>query len=98
MTGHPRASRLVPSWIVVFLIVVCFSICSARSLPDSIKALLEKGQNDEIGSLQSELDLGDVVKSSSKLLFTMLPKGPVTPSGPSPIINSIPTDSVPGQP
>lgn len=112
--------RLLIPWLAVILCVI--SLCSeARPLPAQSKAPSmeinhrphdEHEHHQQINGpvhqrLHIDLQPSDVPgKKVFKPVFTMLPKGPVTPSGPSPIINSSPdsestqisTTSVPDQP
>lgn len=107
--SRSRSSAFACGLLIPWLLVLLWTISptsGARPLPPQSKALSVKinhsdyHHNQQIsGSLnqKSQLDLGpsDVtVKSAFKSVFTMLHKGPVTPSGPSPYINNSPkTDS-----
>ncbi|GLJ39509.1 hypothetical protein SUGI_0807400 [Cryptomeria japonica] len=77
----PSSSKL--SWLTVLNIILCISICSSRPLPPSMKDCPQlKGRN----TVEITLVLHDVVemKNPTKLVYVMLPKGTVPPSGPSP--------------
>lgn len=97
--------RLIIPWVAVILCVISLCSEARPLAADHSKAPSmeinhsphdDHGHNQKINGpvhqrLQLDLWPSDVPgKKAFKPVFTMLPKGPVTPSGPSPIINSSP--------
>ncbi|GLJ39510.1 hypothetical protein SUGI_0807410 [Cryptomeria japonica] len=90
MMGKQGAPVILITWVIVFLLG--YSVCLGRPLMDSIEAQ----PREEVVSVSFQLD-GHAVKNG-EVTFVRLPKGPVPPSGPSPIHNSIPVQSVSNHP
>jgi len=115
------AYRLFIPWLLVIQLLTVLPCSGTRPLPAEAKAPSmeinhrqfddhkHNQQNNErlYQKLQLDLQASEFMgKRAFKPVFTMLPKGPVTPSGPSPIIHNstgaestqISTSSVPDQP
>eukprot|EP01018_Ginkgo_biloba_P029112 Gb_24336 [translate_table: standard] len=93
MTGHSRAAtRFYSVLLQLFIVILCISACSARHLgivTGDIPVNRHKTQetwHHKLQDTQAEV----VEKVQFKFIYPMLPKGPVSPSGPSPCHNSIP--------
>eukprot|EP01018_Ginkgo_biloba_P029111 Gb_24337 [translate_table: standard] len=75
--------------LLLNVVVICISIASARPLA----AAIEKFSKENIGQgrrLQLDVERQSVGKDSFRVVYSMLPKGPVPPSGPSHCHNSHP--------
>ncbi|GLJ39178.1 hypothetical protein SUGI_0798560 [Cryptomeria japonica] len=87
MERYPRSSGISVLWFTIVLVTMplCISVCSARSLLPSVG----NGNQWKIKRLARieyvELDGNANIKDPDIVFSYKFPKGPVQPSGPSPI-------------
>eukprot|EP00252_Welwitschia_mirabilis_P014745 TRINITY_DN32632_c0_g1_i1.p1 TRINITY_DN32632_c0_g1~~TRINITY_DN32632_c0_g1_i1.p1 ORF type:complete len:108 (+),score=15.74 TRINITY_DN32632_c0_g1_i1:48-326(+) len=81
------------AWLVTVASVECARPLYHHQASSSSRAFLGPGFHVPQGKMRTES-----VNDSGRGFFWMLPKGPVTPSGPSHIYNGLPTTSISQQP